>query len=105
MATAPFFRIDKFVVPEPARTVFIQAVDDSEAVMRAQPGFVGHSLLEQVGGPGEFNFVTVAEWESDAYVPAAAAAIARDHAMRSFNRNLFFAAHGIKADIATYRLL
>lgn len=105
MPTAPFFRVDKFIVPEDARRAFIQAVDDTEAVMRAQPGFVGHSLLEQVGGPGEYNFVTVAEWESDDYIPAAAAAIARNHAMRCFDRNLFFAVHGIKADIATYRLL
>jgi heme-degrading monooxygenase HmoA len=105
MPTSPFFRVDKFIVPGAARTAFIQAVDDTEAVMRDQPGFVAHSLLEQVGGPGEFNFVTVAEWESEAYIPAAAAAIARNHAMRCFDRNLFFAAHGIRADIATYRLL
>jgi heme-degrading monooxygenase HmoA len=105
MTTIPFFRVDKFIVPEAARGAFIQAVDDNEAVLRSQPGFVGHSLLEQVGGPGAYNFVTVAEWESDAYVPAAAAAIARNHAMRCFDRNLFFATHGITADIASYRLL
>ena len=103
--TSPYFRIDKFIVPEAARQAFIDVVDDTDAVMRGQPGFVRHDLLEQVGGPGEFNFVTVAEWESDAVVPAVAAAIARRHAIRCFDRNAFFAQHGITADIATYRML
>ncbi|MGN6820767.1 MAG: antibiotic biosynthesis monooxygenase family protein [Sphingomonas sp.] len=103
--TAPFYRIDKFVVPDAARQAFIDAVDDTDAVMRAQPGFVRHDLLEQVGGPGEFNFVTVAEWESDAVVPVVAAAIARRHAECRFDRIAFFAQHGIRADIATYRVL
>lgn len=105
MATAPFFRIDKFIVPDAARAAFIAAVDDTDEVMRGQPGFVRHEILEQVGGPGEFNFVTVAEWESDDVVPAVAAAIARRHAARGFDRNAFFAQHGITADIATYRAL
>ena len=105
MATAPFFRIDKFIVPGAARQAFIDAVDDTDSVMRRQPGFVRHDLLEQVGGPGEYNFVTVAEWESDAVIPTVAAAIARHHAIRCFDRNAFFARHGIRADIATYRML
>lgn len=103
--TAPFYRIDKFVVPDEARQAFIDAVDETDAVMRMQPGFVRHELLEQVGGPGEFNFVTVAEWESDSVIPAVAAAIARHHARNRFDRNAFFAQHGIRADIATYRML
>ena len=105
MAVAPYFRIDKFIVPEAARQAFIDAVDDTDSVMRGMPGFVRHDLLEQVGGPGEYNFVTVAEWESDDVVPAVAAAIARRHAIRCFDRTAFFAKHGIRADIATYRML
>jgi len=105
MATAPFYRVDKFIVPDAARQAFIDAVDDTDAVMRTQPGFVRHDLLEQVGGPGEYNFVTVAEWESDEVIPIVAAAIARHQAKRRFDRNAFFAAHGIRADIATYRVL
>jgi len=101
----PFYRIDKFIVPAAARQAFIDAVDATDAVMRAQPGFVRHDLLEQVGGPGEFNFVTVAEWESDAVIPVVAAAIARHHAERRFDRNAFLTTHGIRADIATYRML
>ena len=65
MATAPFYRVDKFIVPDAARQAFIDAVDETDAVMRTQPGFVRHDLLEQVGGPGEYNFVTVAEWVQD----------------------------------------
>lgn len=103
--TTPFYRIDKFIVPEAARQAFIDAVDATDAIMRTQPGFIRHDVLEQVGGPGEFNFVTVAEWESDAVIPVVAAAIARNHAERGFDRNAFLAAHGIRADIATYREL
>ncbi len=105
MTTAPFYRIDKFIVPEAARQAFIDAVSSTDAFMRDQPGFVRHDVLEQIGGPGEFNFVTIAEWESDAVIPAVTAAIARLQAERGFDRNAFLATHGIKADIANYRVL
>ena len=85
--TAPFYRIDKFVVPDEARQAFIDAVDETDAVMRAQPGFVRHELLEQVGGPGEFNFVTVAAWESDLVIPEVAAVIGRRHARSCCERS------------------
>ena len=59
-----FYRVDKFVVPEAAREEFLLNVLMVHEVLQVQPGFMGHSVLEQVSGPGEFNFVTIAQWES-----------------------------------------
>ena len=62
--TEHIFRVDKFVVPRSARDEFLSRVKVTHEVLRRQPGFVRDNLLEQFSGPGEFNIVTIAEWES-----------------------------------------
>ena len=50
----PFYRIDRFVVPDAARAEFIGRVRMTHAVLRQQPGFVRDALLEHPGeAPGE----------------------------------------------------
>jgi heme-degrading monooxygenase HmoA len=56
-----FYRIDKFAVPEAAREEFLMNVLKTHEVLQAQEGFISHQVLEQVSGPGEFNFVTIAQ--------------------------------------------
>ena len=48
----PFYRIDRFVVPDAARAEFIGRVRMTHAVLRQQPGFVRDALLEHPGEPG-----------------------------------------------------
>src|SRR4029079_7831551 len=92
-AAAPagrFYRVDKFIVPETARDEFLSRVFQTHQVLRRQPGFVGDLLLEQSGGPGRFNFVTVAEWESEDFVPGARAAVQAMHRSQNFDPQELF---------------
>lgn len=99
----PIFRVDKFVVSQAARDEFLRRVRDTHDVLRRQPGFVRDALLEQVAGPGRFNIVTIAEWESQEAVDAARAAVAKAHAESGFNPQETMARLGVDADIANYR--
>jgi heme-degrading monooxygenase HmoA len=98
-----FYRIDKFVVPKAAREEFLSRVFQTHAVLRRQPGFVSDMLLEQTGGPGEFNFVTVAEWESEDFVAGARAAVQAMHRSESFDPQELFARLSIEPDLGNYR--
>ncbi|TIT70125.1 MAG: antibiotic biosynthesis monooxygenase, partial [Mesorhizobium sp.] len=62
------FRVDKFVVPAAAREEILSKVRTTHELLRQQQGFVQDFLLEQFSGPGEFNLVTIVEWESQAAV-------------------------------------
>ena len=97
------YRVDKFVVPKAAREEFLKRVHDTHHVLRRQPGFIRDALLEQIGGPGRFNIVTVAEWESQEAIDAARAAVAKSHAEIGFNPQETMARLGIEADIANYK--
>lgn len=99
------YRVDKFVVPAAARDAFLERVMATHAVLRAQAGFMRDLVLEQRGGPGEFNLVTLVEWENAGVVAAASDAVARAHAEAGFDRQTFLAQHGIRADIANYGAL
>ncbi len=97
------YRVDKFVVPAPAREEFLGKVRKTHSVLKIQPGFVRDTVLEQVAGSGEFNFVTIVEWDSQASVDNAKAAVASMFAQSGFNPQEMFGRLGIKADLANYR--
>ncbi|MBW9055023.1 antibiotic biosynthesis monooxygenase [Rhizobium mesosinicum] len=98
-----FYRIDKFVVPAAAREEFLVNVMMTHKVLEAQDGFVNHNVLEQVAGPGEFNFVTVAEWENADVVERVRAVVAAAHKAANFDPQEMFARLGIRADLASYK--
>ena len=52
--------------------------------------------------PGEFNFVTVAQWRSEAVIADVRAAVAAFHKERGFDAQEMFTRLGIKADIGIY---
>jgi heme-degrading monooxygenase HmoA len=97
------YRIDKFVVPEPSREEFLQRVLETHEILRRQPGFVRDALLEQISGPGRFNIVTIAEWESPAAIDAARVAVEKARAATGFNPGEAMARLGIEPDMANYR--
>ena len=66
--TGSVFRVDKFVVPAEARDEILSKARMTHELLRQQEGFVQDFLLEQFSGPGEFNIVTMVEWESQAAV-------------------------------------
>lgn len=99
------WRIDKFAVPAAARDEFLDRVAATHAVLRQQPGFVRDELLEQVSGPGEFNIVTIALWQTQAHIDAAREAVTAMHRQTGFDPKATLARLGIRADIANYRTL
>lgn len=101
----PFYRVDKFAVPQAGRDEFLARVAATHALLRKQDGFVNDIILEQQSGPGEFNFVTMVEWETPDVVERVTAAVAKLHAETGFDRHEMMSRLGIRADIANYKRL
>ncbi len=97
------FRVDKFVVPAHAREEFLDRVHATHAVLRTQAGFVRDAILEQASGPGEFNFVTIVEWENGDAIEGARRAVAALHQKMDFDAHAMISRLGIRADIANYK--
>ena len=96
------YRVDKFVVPAAARREFLDRVRQTHEVLRRQTGFIRDLILEQSAGPGEFNFVTLVEWESEAVLADVRAAVAAFHKEIAFDPQERLTRLGIKADIGIY---
>jgi hypothetical protein len=99
----PVYRVDKFIVPAKSRTEFLERVRATHAVLAKQPGFVRDLVLEQVAGPGEFNLVTLAEWESEAMIAEAAQAVQALHRELGFDPQAAMVRMGVRPDLAYYQ--
>ncbi len=97
------FRVDKFVVPAHAREEFLTRVHATHEVLRTQAGFVREAILEQTSGPGEFNFVTIVEWENSDAIEGARRAVAALHQKMNFDAQAMINRLEIRADIANYK--
>lgn len=97
-----FYRIDKFAVPASARDEFLMNMVCMHTLLQAQEGFIGHTVLEQVAGPGEFNFVTIAEWENAEMFERMRVAVAAQTTAKIDQQDMFERL-GIRADIAGYK--
>jgi heme-degrading monooxygenase HmoA len=69
------FRIDTFVVPDPARAELEATMRRNMAFIRELPGYLGHVAFEKRSGPAGFDLVTVAAWESAAALEQAGVAV------------------------------
>jgi heme-degrading monooxygenase HmoA len=97
------YRVDKFVVPDSAREEFMSRVRSTHELLTTLPGFLQDFVLEQSSGPGEFNFVTLVEWDGVESIENAKAAAMAMHKEMQFNPQEMFARLGIKADLGNYR--
>ncbi len=77
------YRVDKFVVPNGAREELLSRIRDTHGLLRAQPGFLQDFLLEEPAGPGQFNLVTLVEWDGPESVERARAAVTAMHIERA----------------------
>lgn len=100
--SARIYRVDKFKVPPAAREEFLARVRETHAILRVQPGLVDEFLLERAGGPGTFNFVTVAIWRDADAIENARAAVDADRARSGFDPAQMLERLGIEADLANY---
>ena len=97
------YRVDKFIVPDQAREEFIEKVQATHQLLKHQSGFLQDFVLEQASGPGQFNIVTMVEWDSIESIEPARAAVMAFHQAMSFNPQDLFARLGIKADLGSYK--
>lgn len=103
-SAASVFRVDKFVVPPASLRSFLAQVERTHQLIGAQRGCLRNLVLHQAGGPGEFNVVTLVEWESAAALAAARADVQAHHAREGFDAAAFMAELGIRSDLAEYAL-
>jgi hypothetical protein len=85
-----------------SRGVLIR-VDATHEVLRTQAGVVRGAILEQTSGPGEFNFVTIVEWENGDAIEGARRAGAALHQKVNFDAQAMINWFEIRADIANYK--
>ena len=97
-----FFRVGKFKVPAAARAEFLSGVRAIHAFLRTLPGFVEDFILEQTGGPGAFNFVTVVIWRDEQSLASAKAAAAERYRAIGFDPAEFLRRLNIDSDLAIY---
>ena len=97
------YRVDKFVVPQAALPAFMARVRHAQEALDAQPGRGRNHGLQQEGGPGEFNVVTITEWESAEAMAAARDAMAEQFRREGFDPETFRRSLGIRADVGSYR--
>lgn len=100
--TQRIYRVDKFVVPNPARENFLAQVKHTHQLLRAQPGFIQDFLLEQPADSDEFNVITIVEWQAKKAIENARAAVMAMHKSTGFNPQEMFVQLGIKADLGNY---
>lgn len=100
--SAPVFRIDKFVVPTNTLPAFIEQVRRTQQTLGALPGCRQNLVLTQTGGPGEFNVMTLVEWENAQAIAAATAAMQMKYAEEGFDPSAFMQTLGVRADIGLY---
>jgi hypothetical protein len=91
------FRVDSFVVPVAVRDEFLRRVLQTQAVLRAQDGFVQNVILERVIDEQHRVLVTIVEWRSATVLPHAREAVATLHKRLAFHPLEFMARSGITA--------
>jgi hypothetical protein len=96
------YRVDRFRVPAPARTEFLEQVRATHDVLRTQPGLIQEFVLEQAGGPDAFNFVTVVVWRDAEALGQARNVILEHRRSTGFDPNELFARWKIEADMGNY---
>lgn len=97
------YRVDKYAVSLAARDEIVSRLSALFAVLRQQEGLINSVCLEQVSGPGEFNILTYAEWESQAHIDRANAAVGAHLQETRFDPQETFMRLGVKADLGVYR--
>lgn len=100
---SPVFRIDSFVVPDQARTVFLERVRTTHEILRRQPGFVFDRIVERELGDGTSRMITIVEWSGGDAIAGAGRAVKQFHAAEHFSAADFIAANGIRPDIGIYQ--
>lgn len=96
------YRVDGFVVPDAVRAEFEATMRRNLAFISKLPGFLGHVVFEKAGGPGSFNVITLAAWESQTALDQARESVAAHYARIGFDSAATMTRWGVKAEIGQY---
>lgn len=96
------FRIDKFIVPAEVRPAFIAQMQRIQATLRTLPGCQRTLVLDQTGGTGEFNVLTLVEWANEEAVASAAVFVKKKFADEGFDPVAFTRNAGVRSDQGFY---
>ncbi|WP_375692000.1 antibiotic biosynthesis monooxygenase family protein [Pseudooceanicola sp. LIPI14-2-Ac024] len=97
------YRIDRFVVPAPARDAFLERVRQTHAVLRDCPGFVRDTLVEQPLAEGRSAILTLVEWTGQPAIEAARDRVGAAQRADGFRPAEFMAGLGVQAEFGVYR--
>lgn len=100
-ATAPVYRIDRFVVPPAALDAFMDRVQRTQAALGGLAGCRTNLVLNSREGDAG-RVVTIVEWESSAAFDAAKAVMMKKYAAEGFDPAAFIRGNGIQADLGVY---
>lgn len=99
------YKVDKYNVPYEARDEFEARTAGIRQVLQHQNGFIQDFYLEQVAGPGSFNIVTIAEWESAKDIEKAKSAVSTYLKELNLNPGKMMKRLNIQADVGIYEEL
>lgn len=101
---ARVYRLDKFVVPNPARGEFLARVRETHQLLKELPGFIRDFLMERSHTDDSFILVTLVEWQDEESIRNARAAVGDMHRKTGFDTREILARLGIEADIGNYKI-
>jgi heme-degrading monooxygenase HmoA len=94
--------IDKFVLPENAKTEFLQRMNYNRTFLKKQPGFISDAAYERTDEDGNLVIVTVAIWENEDAIAKAKAAVQAEYKRIGFNMPAMLERLKITIERATY---
>lgn len=98
-------RVDKFVVPEAVYDQFVDKMKYLQQSIRRLPGCKSANVLGKTSGAGEFNVITLVEWESEEAIAGALLAMQQKFTEEKFDPKAFTQSLGIRADLGFYKIL
>ncbi|WP_431095486.1 antibiotic biosynthesis monooxygenase [Polaromonas aquatica] len=101
-ASAPVFRVDKFVVPAESLPEFVAQLRRAHQILATLPGCQQKHVLTQTGGDGQFNVVTVVEWANAQAVASAQAVMQGRFEEEGFDPATFRRKLGVRGDSGFY---
>lgn len=95
-------KLDKFAVKNSVRSEFLPIVLGIMELLKAQPGYIQSCIIEQPGETGEFNLVTLTEWESNHAFEGARGAVLAMQRESGLNTQELMARLGVRAEMGIY---
>lgn len=95
-------RVNRFSVPEEARRQFMELLERTHRVMRAQPGFIDDMVLEQQAGAGLLSLITIIQFEGEHVLQPIIAAVARSDREAGIDRQALSRELGVETNVGFY---